>query len=84
MQNAKMKASPRRGGAFEQREKRTEKKQVYKFRAPMQLVTPSVVMMAVRMLMISWMINFQVSLFMGSNSKLVNSKFINSKFKTEI
>ena len=31
--------------------------------APMQLVTPRVVMMAVRMLMMSWMINFQVSLF---------------------
>ena len=32
-------------------------------RAPMQLVTPRVVMMAVRMLMMSWMMNFQVSLF---------------------
>ena len=31
--------------------------------APMQLVTPRVVMMAVRMLMMSWMMNFQVSLF---------------------
>ena len=28
----------------------------------MQLVTPSEVMMAVRMLMMSWMMNFQVSL----------------------
>ena len=36
----------------------------------MQLVTPSVVMMAVRMLMISWMINFQVSLFMGFKFKI--------------
>ena len=31
--------------------------------APMQLVTPRVVMMAVRMLMMSWMMNFHVSLF---------------------
>ena len=31
-------------------------------RAPMQLVTPRVVMMAVRMLMMSWMMNFHVSL----------------------
>ena len=30
---------------------------------PMQLVTPSVVAMAVRMLMISWMMNFVVSFF---------------------
>ena len=29
----------------------------------MQLVTPRVVMMAVRMLMMSWMMNFHVSLF---------------------
>ncbi len=34
-------------------------------RAPMQLVTPRVVMMAVRMLMMSWMMNFHVSLFIG-------------------
>ncbi len=33
--------------------------------APMQLVTPRVVMMAVRMLMMSWMMNFHVSLFIG-------------------
>ena len=32
-------------------------------RAPMQLVTPRVVIMAVRMLMMSWMMNFHVSLF---------------------
>ena len=31
-------------------------------RAPIQLVTPRVVMMAVRMLMMSWMMNFHVSL----------------------
>ena len=33
--------------------------------APMQLVTPRVVMMAVRMLMMSWMMNFQVSLLIA-------------------
>ena len=75
----RQKASPRRAGLSRRESKEPKKKQVYKFSAPMQLVTPSVVMMAVRMLMISWMINFQVSLFMGSKSKLVNSKF-----KTEI
>ncbi len=40
--------------------------------APMQLVTPRVVMMAVRMLMMSWMMNFQVSLFIAIH----NSQFI--------
>ena len=42
----------------------------------MQLVTPRVVMMAVRMLMMSWMMNFQDSLF-------IIMKFKINKFKIQ-
>ena len=46
-------------------------------RAPMQLVTPRVVMMAVRMLMMSWMMNFHVSLFIIWKIKI-------NKFKIDL